>query len=99
MAIADRYSQAEVAIDTNANTSAVRRHIAKTHVVVSNIHDSIVSTQTVVSGIEHNVVDTHTLVSDIHRNMQQNQGGADQHNLVSVAIYLPRTECLSFPRL
>ena len=85
MAIADRYSQAEVAIDTNANTSAVRRDVAKTHVVVS--------------GIEYNVVDTHTLVSDIHRNMQQNQGGADQHNSVSVAVYLLRTECLSFPRL
>ena len=85
MAIADRYSQAEVAIDTNANTSAIRHGVANTHIVVSDVRDNIMCTQAVVSGIQHDVANTHTLVSDIHRNMVQNQGGADnQHHLVSM---------------
>ena len=76
--------QAEVAIDTNANTSGTRQDVANTHIVVSSIQDDVVK--------------THNLVSDIHHNMQQIQGWPDQHNSVSEAVYLSTSECLSFPR-
>ena len=67
------HSQAEVAINTNANTSV--------------IHHDVVSTQTAVSSIQDGVANTHTLVSNIYHSMLQSQGEADgQHHSVSVTF-------------
>jgi len=79
------HSQAEVAINTNANTSA--------------IHCDVMSTQTTVSSIQHGVTSTHTLVSNIYHNMLQSQGEmGDQHHSVSIASNLS-TACSPSPRL
>jgi len=108
------HSQAEVAISTNANTSAIRHNVVDIHTIVSDthnngvntqatvsdVHDTVVATQTAVSDTHDGVVNINTLVSEIHHVVLQNQGGADsQHDLVSVAFYLSTVEYLSFPRL
>ena len=93
-------SQAEVAIDTNANTSAVRRDIANTHSVVSSTHtivsdirDDVVSTQTTVSSIQQSVANTHTLVSHIYHNMLQSQGetGGQHHSVSATSVHQQHT--------
>jgi len=80
------HSQAEVAINTNTNTSVIHRDAVNTHTVVSNIHNNVVSTQTAISSIQHSVTNTHTLVSNIHHNMLQNRG---ETNLVCVTFVSP----------
>ena len=64
--------QAELAIHTHANVSAIRHDVTNTQTVISDTH--IIAS------------DTHTLVSDIHRNILQNQGTDNQHHLVSAGF-------------
>jgi len=90
--------QAELGIITHTSISAVRRDIMDTHTVVSDIHGDVVSTRTVISGMQDDVANTHTLVSNIHHIMLQNQGEPDsQHHLVSVPLYLPKSNTLIVP--
>ena len=87
------HHQAEVAINTNANTSAIYRDVTHMDTSVSNVHHGVVTTYAVVSNIN-------TLVSDIHCNMLQNQGGADhQHRLVSMAFCQGTEHLPPSPRL
>ena len=83
LSLTDRF-QTELAINTNADVSHVRRDVTNTHAVASNIRDNVVNTQSIVSDIHHGVANTHTLVSDIHRNILQSQEGTDgKHRSVS----------------
>lgn len=94
------YFQTELAVNTRANGSGVRRDVVDTREVVPTIRDNAMSTQPIIRDVQNGIINTRAPVSDAYRNMARSQEGTRSHRYsVNSTVYQPVTECSPFPRI